>query len=125
MKYVPDQTARDAMSFFSLSERLFVQREAIEAEVIEGKKRKDIFHFILQSRDPETGLGFTRAQLHADANLLVAAGADGVAIALSASMFYLLHNPRVLEKLVDEVRTSFDSVDEICLPKVNTLPYLN
>jgi cytochrome P450 len=125
MKYVPDKTARDALSFFHLSERLFIEREAVEAKVVDGKLRKDIFHFILQSRDPDTGLGFTREQLHADANLLVAAGSDGVGIALSASMFYLLHNPRVLEKLICEIRTSFTSVDDICLPKINSLPYLN
>jgi cytochrome P450 len=125
MKYVPDKTARDALKFFNLSEQLFLEREAVESQVVDGKVRKDIFHFILQSRDPETGKGFTRAQLHADANLLVAAGSDGVAIALSGSMFYLLRDPRVLEKLIREIRSSFSSVDDICLPKINALPYLN
>jgi cytochrome P450 len=125
MTYFPDETARDALKFFHLSERMLLNREALETQVIEEKRRKDIFHYILQGRDPETGRGFTREQLHSDANLLVAAGSDGVAIALSASMFYLLQNPQTLQKCIHEIRTSFSTVDEICYPKVNNIPYLN
>jgi cytochrome P450 len=40
-------------------------------------------------------------------------------------MFYSLRNQRTLNKLIAEIRTSFKSVDEICLPKINSLSYLN
>jgi cytochrome P450 len=125
MTCFPDETARDALKFFPLSERMLLNREALETKAVVEKRRRDIFHYILQSRDPETGLGFTREQLHSDANLLVAAGSDGVAIALSPSMFYLLQNPQTLQKCTHEIRTSFSNTDEICYPTVNNLLYIN
>jgi cytochrome P450 len=126
MNYVPDETARDALHFFRLSESKLAQRGALdEKSQITGQKvRRDIFQYIFESRDPDTGLGFTKEQLHADTNLLIAAGSDGVGVTLSASVFYLLHNPEILKKLTLEIRSSFPTIEEIRLPTLNTLPYL-
>ena len=73
------------------------------------------------------GKGFTRAQLNADSSLLIGAGADTTAHTLSAMLFYLLHNPRVYDKVAKEVRSNFDSVDEISAypgSKLTYLPYI-
>jgi len=96
-----------------------------EAQANGMEMRKDFFHYILRGRDPETGLGFTRSQLNADSGLLIAAGSDGVGLTLAASMFYVLKNPEVYEKLAREVRMSFTSAEEIRAPKINQLPYLH
>jgi cytochrome P450 len=126
MDWFPNETARDALDFFKLSETKLAQRDIHDKEIEKSgeKVRKDIFQYILQSRDPHTGLGFNREELHADANLLIAAGSDGVAVTLAASVFYLLHNPETLKKLTHEIRTSFSAPEDIRLPKLNSLPYL-
>ncbi|KAF2428689.1 benzoate 4-monooxygenase cytochrome P450 [Tothia fuscella] len=127
MNYIPGEAAQDSAKFFHLaSSRLSDRFAAEEAAQANGKEsRRDIFHYILRGRDPETGLGLTRAQLNADAGLLIAAGSDGVGLTLSATLFYLLKNPSVFEKLQEEIRTSFSSLDEICTPKINQLRYLH
>jgi cytochrome P450 len=127
MNYIPGKAAQDSAKFFNLAQTRLTNRFAVEdAALANGKEtRKDIFHYILQGRDPETGLGFTRDQLNADAGLLIAAGSDGVALTLSATLFYLLKNPATFEKLKEEIRTSFASVDDIRTPKINQLPYIH
>jgi cytochrome P450 len=126
MNYVPSQAARDTHTYFIMSERKLVERQvAEEAAQASGKEvRRDIFHYLIRSRDPETGLGFTHAQLQADAGLLIAAGSDGVGLTVAAAVFYLLHNPLVLDKLIREIRSSFSSLDQIRNPKLNQLSYL-
>jgi cytochrome P450 len=127
MDYFPDKAAQDTMRFFRLSEAKLKQREALEKEFNNSSSapsRRDIIHYLLKSRDPETGRGFTKTQLHADSGLLIAAGSDGVAMILSSALFYLLSNPSTLKALESEVRSNFNHVDEIGMPKLGTLHYL-
>jgi cytochrome P450 len=127
MNYLPGKAAQDSAKFFHLAQsRLDERFAAEEAAQAKGKEmRNDIFHYILRGRDPETGLGFTRSQLNADAGLLIAAGSDGVGLTLSACLFYLLKNPETLEKLYQEIDTAFASTEEIKSPKINQLQYLH
>jgi len=126
MLYCPGKAARDAFRFFQLAQNRLASRFELEesAELKGEKLRPDVFHYILKGRDPETGLGFTRNQLNADAGLLIAAGSDGVGITLSAALFYILKNPEVLETLTREIRTNFTSLDDIGGQKLTRLPYL-
>lgn len=126
MNYVPSQAARDTHKFFLAGERKMMERRSEEeTDKTEGKaSRRDIFHYLFRSRDPETGLGFSHEQLMADAGLLISAGSDGVAVTVSAALFYLLHSPESMSKLKDEIRSSFATLDEVHGPKMNQLPYL-
>lgn len=88
-------------------------------------QRKDFFHYLLHAKNPETGEIFQPVDLVGEAALLVAAGADTSSTAMSASFFYLVRNPRVLRKLQEEVRATFDDVEEIRWgAKLTGLPYL-
>lgn len=126
---IPSQAAQDTHKFFGVALKKLGERE--EEEKVREKtsdsknSRKDLFHYLYYSRDPETGRGFTQEQLHADSTLFLAAGADGVAITVSAALFYMLKNPATLQKLTQELRSSFGSVDEIKTPKINELTYLS
>ena len=40
-------------------------------------------------------------------------------------MFYLLNNPTCLDTLVQEIRSSFATLDDVRNPKLNQLPYLH
>ena len=95
--------------------------EQLEAKIVaekaakaEGKPlRKDMMHYLLNAQDPKTGMALSKAELLADSVLFIAAGADTTATALAASFFYLLHNPGTLQKAAAEVRSTFQSADEI------------
>lgn len=63
--------------------------------------------------------------LVANANLMVIAGSETTATILSGTTYYLLTNPRVMEKLVKEVRTSFKSSDDININTLLKLKYIN
>jgi cytochrome P450 len=55
--------------------------------------------------------------------ILVVGGSETTATQLSVATYSLLANPRVLKKLVDEVRSSFQNEDEITMVSVNKLKY--
>ncbi len=80
----------------------------------EDVNRKDFFYHLLKAKDPETGKGFSTPELWGESNLLIIAGSDTTSTALAASIFYLVHNSRVLAKLAAEVRAAFSDVEEIC-----------
>jgi cytochrome P450 len=81
--------------------------------------------YMLEARDPETGTGFTRSELEAESGLLISAGSDTSSTALTAILFYLLHNTESLAKAKAEVRNYFSSVDDIHGLNLSTkLPYI-
>jgi cytochrome P450 len=87
--------------------------------------RKDFFYYLLNARDPETGAGFTGPELWGESNLLIIAGSDTTSTALASAFFYLVHNPKVLEKLNMEVRRVFSDIEEIhSSPALNSCIYL-
>ncbi|KIW17554.1 hypothetical protein PV08_04748 [Exophiala spinifera] len=99
--------------------------EKANSEKLDQEHRKDFFHYLLHAKNPETGETFQPADLVGEAALLVAAGADTSSTAMSACFFYLVRDPRVLRKLQEEVRATFNDVEEIKWGvKVTGLPYL-
>jgi cytochrome P450 len=89
--------------------------------------RKDLFNFLLEAKDPKTHLpAFTvRDHLLSEARLLVLAGTDTTSTTLSALFFYLSHYPRVLAKLIEEIRSTFSSIDEVVYgPTLSKCKYL-
>jgi cytochrome P450 len=57
--------------------------------------------------------------------ILLVAGADTTATALSGTFLYLMENPRVLQKLVSEIRAAFATESAMNVAAVKDLPYLN
>ena len=128
--YIGGQEAADSLKYTKLANTRLAERMDLEKQYqAQGKdvseQRKDTFHYLLNSKDPVTGKGFTTEQLQADSALIIAAGSDGVGLTLSATIFYLLAYPAVLSKLTAEIRTAFSSASEIANPKLNSLPYLH
>ena len=92
----------------------FSKAQAVERTKLgEDADRKDFFYYLLKAKDPETGKGFSTSELWGESNLLIIAGSDTTSTALSAAMFYLVHNPQALEKVTKEVRNTFSDVEEI------------
>ncbi|RYP80318.1 hypothetical protein DL770_006265 [Monosporascus sp. CRB-9-2] len=108
----------------SVTERIALQQE--QAEKPESEKRQDIFYFLCEARDPDTSLpAYDETDLRAEANLLIIAGSDTTAISLSGIFFYLTGNPYQYQKLVKEIRTTFNTADDIVYgPKLSSCVYL-
>ena len=123
-----DKHAKDALRYTNLTISRLAERKEQERqskEKSEGQVRKDVFHYLLNSKDPRTGKGFTTEELLADTALLIAAGSDGVTTAVGALFFYVLQNPRTLAILAQEIHNAFSSQEEIKTPALNKLPYLH
>ncbi|KAL6231961.1 hypothetical protein BDW75DRAFT_247543 [Aspergillus navahoensis] len=70
------------------------------------------------------GAGLTEEEFIASADTVLLGGSETTATLLSGVTYYLLKNPRVLQKLVEEIRTKFQSEEDITLAGVNSLNYM-
>lgn len=98
----------------------------VKSRVAEGKDAKaDLFAYLVDAKDPETGIGFTEDELWAESRFLLIAGADTSSTALTALFFYLSAYPDCYQKLAEEIRSTFSSPSEIQSgPKLSSCRYL-
>lgn len=100
------------------------EEAALQKLGLQGK-RKDMFHYLFNATDDVGNPGYSTHELYAEANLLIITGSDTTATTMVGFWFYLLRNPKVYAKLVDEIRTVFSSADEIELgAKLTSCVYL-
>ncbi|KAI1418230.1 putative cytochrome P450 [Hypoxylon sp. FL1857] len=95
--------------------------DMVRTRLAMDKGRDDLFEGLVKRRE-DWGLSFEK--LSANAFILVLAGSETTATTLSGATYLLLAHPNVLEKLKQEVRSSFKSVDEININSVNKLSYM-
>lgn len=100
--------------------RLFVEEHVQERLRLQRIQRRgyeqqhDIFHFLCEAKDPETGeYSYTEDDLLSEVNLLIIAGSDTTATCLCGIFFYLTRYPRPYNRLVCEIRSTFKSVNDI------------
>ncbi|QDS73397.1 hypothetical protein FKW77_007765 [Venturia effusa] len=86
--------------------------------------REDFFHHLLKAYDTKTGARLTPDELVTEALALIAAGNDTASTCIAAVFFYILHDSRVLAKLVFEISSTFTDVEDICSNRLKELPYL-
>lgn len=87
---------------------------------------KDLFSALLEAKDPETGQGFTQAELVSEAGLLIVGGTDTTITGITATIFYLVTNPSVLTHLEHEIRTEFSDIEDIRIgPQLERCCYLS
>ena len=85
--------------------------------------RPDIMQYIIDNNQGKEGM--SRSEIDSNANLLMLAGAETSATALSASTWYLWRHPESLERLVNEIRTAFQREEDISIAGLSDLPYLH
>ncbi|KAK3348217.1 cytochrome P450 [Neurospora tetraspora] len=85
------------------------------------KERPDFLEGLLQKRE-EWGMDMER--LAANASLLIIAGSETTATLLSGATYLLLKHPEAMKKLIEEVRSTFKSEEEITLSSVGSLEYM-
>ncbi|TVY68675.1 Cytochrome P450 monooxygenase apf7 [Lachnellula suecica] len=108
-----------------------VHRRRIEEEASrasgagENGGRKDLFHHLFRATHGEENTGYSTGELLAEASLLVVAGSDTTSTTMAGLWFYLTRYPRVYDKLVDEILSTFRSADEIQIgTKLSSCKYL-
>jgi len=94
-------------------------------------KSKALFRLNLKTDRPDLmtrmaapDSGISAKEFVASADTILLGGSETTATLLSGLTYYLLRNPRTLNKLTDEIRSKFTSEDEINVIAVNTLDYM-
>ena len=110
-------TPKEIKAYFAFTEGLAKSRIESERRNEAEKRpvaREDMFHFLCTAKDPETGdYALSTDNLIADANLLTVAGSDTTSATVTALFFFITRNPKAYTKLVHEIRTNFNDVEEI------------
>ena len=95
--------------------------EAVRKRLASKTENKDFMSYLIRPKDEE---GLTVDEIDANADLLVMAGSETAASALSGATYYLLKEKATLEKVCKEVRGAFQREKDINFISVARLPYL-
>lgn len=119
-RFLARKTVYMREKYLALMAKLVKSRLAAEKD-----SQNDLFSFVVDAKDPETGNGFSESELWAESRFLLIAGADTSSTALTGIFFYLSEYPEAYEKLTAEIRSSFSSPDEIRSgPQLSACSYL-
>ena len=91
--------------------RSFAISQAEQRTKVAGSDRKDFYYYFMEYKNPHTDEKLPLREMFAEANNLIIAGSDTTATALSATVFYLTHNPHALRKVKDELKKAFAGLD--------------
>ena len=97
-----------------------IMRARMAAPASDGPR--DLFDLLLAARDPESGAGFTPAQLRDQMATLILAGHETTALTLFWSLYLIAKTPDVQARLAEEART-LDPTAEIARPGLPSLRY--
>lgn len=86
---------RDWLAFL---DRLIAARRALPA----GEAPRDLFDLLDQSRDPDTGEGFTAAQLRDEVSTMIVAGHETTAVTLFWSCYLAALYPDLADRIAEE-----------------------
>ncbi|KAJ5974338.1 hypothetical protein N7481_011548 [Penicillium waksmanii] len=67
----------------------------------------------------------SRAEIHSNAFILIIAGSETAATCVTGCIYYLCMYPQTLTRLVNEIRSSFESETEMTFRTIATLKYLS
>jgi len=95
-------------------------REKVRSRLAAPTDRPDFIAHLRRSRQ-----GLTAAEIDATAAIIIIAGSNTITTALAGTTNYLLRSPRVLARLVAELRAGFAAEADMTLLALQQLPYLN
>ncbi|KAI8630111.1 cytochrome P450 [Xylariaceae sp. FL1651] len=100
-------------------------RKLLSTRLEQKTHSKDIFSFLQQCKDPNTGEGLSAKDLSTETATFLVAGSDTTSTTMSAVSHYLSESPRCYRRVAEEIRTTFGAAEEIRLgPKLNSCVYL-
>ncbi|KAI0392633.1 cytochrome P450 [Xylariaceae sp. FL0594] len=100
-------------------------RQLLKTRVARTEGPKDIFWFLQQYKDPDTGESLSTRELSTETATFLIAGSDTTSSTMAALLHYLSVYPECYTKLAQEVRSTFTAREEIRLgPKLNSCIFL-
>lgn len=121
---------KNVKDFNDFVEKSVIRRREEEERVkksgdSKSEGRKDMFHYLFNTTDDKGNPAYSVDELNAEANLLIIAGSDTTSTIISGFWFYLTRHPRAYGKIVEEIRTTFKSADDIKMgPALISCKYL-
>jgi cytochrome P450 len=97
-------------------------KEKVGARLARNTERPDFTTFIM--RNDKEGRQMSKAEIEANAELLIIGGSETTASLLSGATYFLCMNPDTLVRVTAEVRGAFDHDGDIQINSVNKLSYL-
>lgn len=97
-------------------------REKVRERLNRKTTRPDFWTYVLRHNDEK---GMTIGEMEANADLLIIAGSETTASLLSGCFYYLLKNPTVHQRLLDELRGAFEKDEDINLMSIGKLSYIH
>src|SRR5215208_965304 len=92
-------------AWLSYIEEIITERHRMK----EANRPRDLLDLLTAARDPETGKGFSPAQLRDQVTTMILAGHETTAVALFWSVYLLALAPDIQERVADEVTTGGNS----------------
>lgn len=117
LKYCMPQSIKDKMAQHN---DFSVQR--VNRRLEKKDARPDIWGMVLNKEGTE---GMSRPEMYSNANIFMIAGTETTATLLSGLTWHLLARPDKLQRLVREIRGSFETEEDITIDRLQALPYLN
>lgn len=88
--------------------------------------RPDIWSYILRHAESNKEVkGLSLGQLYSNSSSFMIAGTETTATQLAGLTYLLLKNPRIMEKLTDGIRSTFDGQGAITMQSLAQMEYLN
>ncbi|KAH8684155.1 averantin oxidoreductase [Ilyonectria robusta] len=105
-------------------QHLEMSKEKCLKRIEEGLRRehRDFLYYIL--RQNEKG-GVSQDEIILNSALFIVAGSETTASLLSGLLMWLLRTPHAYKKLTEEIRSAFESADEMNSQGLQNLPYMN
>ncbi|KAL5340997.1 cytochrome P450 [Aspergillus crustosus] len=91
------------------------------ARRMEKEERPDLINNMIHKHEQ---FNLSLAHVQTNAEMLITAGSETTSTMLAGTTFYLATHPEHLKKVVQEVRSTFKSPEEITLLSVSNLPYM-
>ncbi|KAH9238481.1 hypothetical protein K456DRAFT_1746559 [Colletotrichum gloeosporioides 23] len=97
-----------------------LSQEKVERRMALGESRPDFVQSMMMKEGP---LAMSKPEIEQTADTLIIAGSETTASVLSGVTYFLTMYPEAMAKLAEEVRTSFNSEQEIDILSVQRLKY--
>ncbi|KFA76719.1 hypothetical protein S40288_09384 [Stachybotrys chartarum IBT 40288] len=103
-------------------QHLLSQQTAMRRLESRNTDREDFMSYFLRHNENKGGLSVP--EIVGNSSILIIAGSETTATLLSGTTFQHLKNPAVHKRLVTEIRSSFNSAQEITVERVGQLQYV-
>lgn len=95
--------------------------DKVRRRVQRDTQRLDFISYMLKTLDTGT---ITLDELENQASIIILAGSETTAVALTFATYFLLVNPQIMDRLLEELHSNFENESQIDVLSINKLNYL-